>query len=81
MSVRVAIVDDHPVFRQGMTAVLDQLDGIEVVGEASDSEQALVMVADVRPAVVLMDLRMPGMGGLEPPRGSPTSHPTSRCWC
>ena len=65
MSVRVALVDDHPVFRQGMAAVLDQLDGIEVVGEAGDGEQALALVAEVQPAVVLMDLRMPGMGGLE----------------
>ncbi len=63
--VRVVVVDDHPVFRDGMRAVLDQLEGIEVVGEAADGEAAVAVVEQVRPDVVLMDLRMPGVDGLE----------------
>lgn len=65
MTTRVLIVDDHPVFRAGMVTVLQDLDGVEVVGEASDGEEALRAVAQSTPDVVLMDLRMPGVGGLE----------------
>ena len=63
--VRVLVADDHPVFRAGMVTVLSDLDGIEVVGQAADGEQALAQVAALEPDVVLMDLRMPGVGGLE----------------
>ena len=63
--VRVVLVDDHPVFRQGMRAVLDELDDIEVVAEAAEGEEAVRVVARTAPDVVLMDLRMPGLGGIE----------------
>lgn len=59
------VVDDHPVFRAGMVTVLQDLDGIEVVGQAADGAEAIEQVAALRPDVVLMDLRMPGVGGLE----------------
>ncbi len=64
-SVRVVLVDDHPVFRQGMRAVLDELDGIEVVAEAGDGAAGVAAVEEHLPDVVLMDLRMPGVNGLE----------------
>jgi DNA-binding NarL/FixJ family response regulator len=60
----VVVVDDHAVFRAGMMAVLSAMDGIEVVGEAPDGESAIELVGRARPEVVLMDLRMPGLGGL-----------------
>lgn len=60
----VLVVDDHAVFRAGMTAVLSAMDGVEVVGEAPDGETAIGLVPQLRPDVVLMDLRMPGIGGL-----------------
>jgi DNA-binding NarL/FixJ family response regulator len=66
--IRVLVVDDHPVVRRGLRALLDTLDGIEVVGEAGDGETAVDLVQQVGPDVVLMDLHMPGMGGIEATR-------------
>ncbi|PHV65775.1 MULTISPECIES: response regulator transcription factor [Actinomycetes] len=60
----VLVVDDHALFRAGMLAVLSAMDDVEVVGEAADGESALRAVEELRPQVVLMDLRMPGIGGL-----------------
>ena len=62
--IRVLVVDDHPIVRQGLRSYLSSRDGIEVVGDAGDGESAVALVADLRPDVVLMDLAMPGMGGL-----------------
>ncbi|MFD1810885.1 response regulator [Rhodococcus gannanensis] len=65
-ALRVVLVDDHPVVRAGMRALLSSVDGLEVVGEASSGEAALDVVAEQRPDVVLMDLRLgPGMDGAE----------------
>ena len=64
----MVIVDDHPVVRRGLRALLDTLDGIEVVGEAGDGETAAEQAAGLRPDVVLMDLHMPGIGGMEATR-------------
>jgi DNA-binding NarL/FixJ family response regulator len=72
---RVLIADDHPVFRAGMASVLQDLPGIEVVAQAADGAQALVAVAEHRPDVVLMDLRMPGVGGLEATARIRVEHP------
>ena len=60
----VLVVDDHALFRAGMLAVLGAMDDVEVVGEAGDGESAVAAVSALRPDVVLMDLRMPGIGGL-----------------
>ncbi|MYS84741.1 response regulator [Embleya scabrispora] len=64
-AVRVLIVDDHPVFRAGMAAILEDFDDILTIGQARDGAEALERVAALDPDVVLMDLRMPGVGGLE----------------
>jgi two-component system, NarL family, response regulator LiaR len=65
MSIRVLIADDHGVVRQGLTMYL-KLDGeLEVVGEASNGEEALHMARDLKPDVVLMDVLMPVMDGIE----------------
>lgn len=66
--IRVLIVDDHPVVRQGLRSFLSTREGIDVVGEAADGETAVAAVAELRPDVVLMDLVMPGMGGVEATR-------------
>jgi DNA-binding NarL/FixJ family response regulator len=68
MTVRVALVDDQGLLRAGLRALLDAEDGIEVVGEAGDGEQAVALARDERPDVVLMDIRMPGVDGLEATR-------------
>jgi DNA-binding NarL/FixJ family response regulator len=65
---RVALVDDQALLRAGLRALLDAEDGIEVVGEAGDGEQAVELVREERPDVVLMDIRMPGVDGLEATR-------------
>ncbi|MEV4800405.1 response regulator transcription factor [Nonomuraea sp. NPDC049421] len=68
MTVRVLIVDDHPIVRQGLCAVLAAQQGLTVVGECGTGEEAVALAAAVGPDVVLMDLRLPGMGGVEATR-------------
>lgn len=63
--VTVLLVDDHPVVRQGIRAMLDGEEDLQVVGEASSAEEALQMVRELQPQVVLMDIRLPGMSGTE----------------
>jgi DNA-binding NarL/FixJ family response regulator len=63
--IRVVIVDDHPVVRDGLRGMLGAHPDFEVVGEAGDGAEALVVAERTRPQVVLMDLRMPGLGGAE----------------
>ena len=62
--IRVLIVDDHKVVRQGLRFLLDQEEGIEVVGECADGQQAIEDVARLRPDVVLLDLLMPKLDGV-----------------
>lgn len=64
----VLIADDHPVFRQGLRALLSEAEGIEVVGEACTGEEAVALAAELQPEVVLMDLHMPGLNGVESTR-------------
>ena len=66
--VSVFIVDDHPVVRQGLRTFLSTLDGIEIVGDADDAEHALAAIEETLPDVVLMDLVLPGMDGIDATR-------------
>ncbi len=66
--IRVLIVDDHRLVRKGIARMLEDVKGIEVMGDASSGEDALVKIRELRPSVVLMDVRMPGIGGLEATR-------------
>jgi DNA-binding NarL/FixJ family response regulator len=63
--IRVLIADDHALVRAGFRAYLQQLSGVEVVGEAEDGREALCLIEQLQPDVVLMDISMPGMNGLE----------------
>lgn len=66
--VTVAVADDHPVYRRGLELMLREADGIELVGTAEDGRQAVTLVAERRPDVVLMDLAMPGLDGFSATR-------------
>jgi DNA-binding NarL/FixJ family response regulator len=63
--IRVLVVDDHPLFRDGLAGLLATVGDVEVVGSAGDGEVAVRLSAELSPDVVLMDLNMPGLPGLE----------------
>ena len=63
--IRVLVVDDHPVVRHGLTAILGYESDIEVVGDAADGEEAVRLILERRPDVVLLDLRLPKLDGVE----------------
>jgi len=65
MAVRILLVDDHPIVRQGLRTLLEGRPGWEVVGEASDGIEALDKVQSLQPDVVVLDITMPRMNGLE----------------
>jgi len=66
--IKVMVVDDHELVRAGITRILNDAPGIRVVGEAASGEEALRMVGEAMPDVLLMDVSMPGIGGLEATR-------------
>ena len=77
-SIRLLIVDNHTLFRQGLVSLLQSEPGFEVTGEASSGEEALHVVPELRPDVVLMDVKMPGIGGVEATRRLIDSNPDTR---
>jgi DNA-binding NarL/FixJ family response regulator len=64
-ALRVLVCDDHPVYRDGLSMLLGSIDGLEVVGVAADGTEAVQQAQALRPDVVVMDLQMPGMNGIE----------------
>ncbi len=76
--LRVLIADDHPLFRDGMRGLLSTQPDIEVAGEATTGEEAVTLTAELEPNVVLMDLKMPGLGGIEATRRILAANPSVR---
>lgn len=72
---RVLLADDHPVYRLGLRALLESIEGFEVVGDATNGEEAVTAAAELSPDVVVMDLRMPGVNGIEATRRIVAHHP------
>jgi len=66
--IRLLLVDDHKLFRDGLRRMLDDVKGVQIIGEAEDGEEAVHRARNERPNVILMDLMMPGIGGLEATR-------------
>jgi two-component system nitrate/nitrite response regulator NarL len=63
--IRILLVDDHTLFRSGISALLASQDDIDVVGEAGEGSEALKLVQTLQPDIMLLDLNMPGLSGLE----------------
>src|SRR5579862_5886726 len=68
MPFRILLVDDHRMFRQGLSVLLEGEENFEVVGQASDGRTAVRMIAELSPDVVIMDLRMPDLNGIDATR-------------
>jgi DNA-binding NarL/FixJ family response regulator len=76
--MRILIVDDHPITRDGLRTALSLTDEVEVVGEASSGEEAIKVVEDTTPDVIFMDVRMPGMNGIQATRVIRERHPETK---
>ena len=76
MPIKVLIADDHVFYREGVRALLGSVHEVEVVGEANNGEEAIAQAKDLKPNVILMDLKMPGMNGIDATRRIHETHPS-----
>ncbi len=74
-ALRILLVDDHPLVRNGLRALLASVTDMAVVGEASNGEEAITLAAELQPDIILMDLHMPGLNGIEATRRIVQAHP------
>ena len=76
MPLRVVVVDDHPLYRDGLVTAMSAMTDVEVVGQAGDGREAVAVVAELLPDVVVMDLHMPVLNGIDATRQIAAAHPT-----
>jgi CheY-like chemotaxis protein len=77
-SIRVLLADDHAMMREGLRSVLEAHKDVIVVGEAADGEEAIAMVLQLQPAVVIMDINMPKVNGIDATAYIKSRHPTAK---
>ena len=77
-TIRILLVDDHALVREGLKRVLSSMVGVVIVGEAASGEEAVVRAGDLQPDLVIMDLSLPGMSGIEAVRVIKTECPETR---
>jgi len=81
MSIRILLADDHVVIRNGLRTLLEAQPDIEIVGEVDDGQEAVKVVAETQPDIVIMDLSMPGLGGVGATRQILAYHPDVKVIC
>ena len=79
--IRLLLADDHAVFRSGLRLLLSEQPDMEVVGEAADGEEAIRKTKELNPDILLLDITMPGISGLEAPDRIKKEHPQVRSSC
>lgn len=78
--IKVLVVDDHDLVRTGITRMLADIEGLQVVGQADCGEDCLKLARELKPDVVLMDVKMPGTAAWRQPASCCAASPTSRSW-
>lgn len=78
MSIRILLVDDHMLVRQGIRSLLKDHETIEIVGEAGDGEMALELICELKPDIVILDIELPGIDGIDTTSGIMAANPQTK---